>query len=123
MTVRPGRVVTFGFSQGAQMAFEVAFRYPEEFQGALVMSPGTSKRLNLAGFPPTAGNRNQGYICTCGAAELPGNVAYTRADADLAKRAGSRVELRLYDGVQKHGFPNDFAQKFVDWVKFIRGDQ
>jgi predicted esterase len=120
VTVGSGKVVTFGFSQGAQMAFEVAFRYPAEFRGALVMSPGTTKRVNLGGFSPAPANQSQGFVCTCGAEEMPGNVANTRADADLAKRAGSRVELKLYEGVQQHAFPADFREKFVPWIKFIQ---
>ena len=42
LTVTPGQNVLFGFSQGAQMAFEVAFANPAEYAGAIVMSPGTT---------------------------------------------------------------------------------
>ena len=119
VTVKPGDVVTFGFSQGAQMAFEVALKYPDEFRGAIVMSPGTVNPTRLSNFESSPMNRHQGYICVCGAGEFPGNVAGTKADAEIAKRSGAKVELKLYPGVTEHAFPPDFGEKFVEWVNFI----
>jgi hypothetical protein len=37
---------------------------------------------------------------------------YTRADAEFAKKAGSRVELKLYEGIKEHAFPAD-ARHFL----------
>jgi pimeloyl-ACP methyl ester carboxylesterase len=119
LTVKPGQLVLFGFSQGAQMAFEVAFRFPDEFRGAIVISPGTSKSVDLAGLVPGPKNQVQGFVCLCGAKELPGNVANTQQDYDFAKKAGSRIELRLQEGQERHSFPTDFAAKFAGWVRFV----
>jgi predicted esterase len=115
----PGQLVTFGFSQGAEMAFEVAVRFPDEFRGAIVMSPGTTRPVDLSRLTTGPGNQRQGFVCTCGASERLGNVTRTQEDAGFARRAGSRVELKLYDGVTTHTFPPDFADKFEGWVKFI----
>ena len=47
-TPAAGQLVAFGFSQGAQMALEVAFANPAEYRGAIEMSPGTTKAGDLA---------------------------------------------------------------------------
>jgi predicted esterase len=122
LTPAPGNLVAFGFSQGAQMAFEVAFAHPAEFKGAIVLSPGTTKRVTLRELTFTPANKKQAFVCTCGAQESPGNVLYTRADAEFAQKAGSRVELKLYEGVREHGFPADFSEAFPKWVRFVLGD-
>ena len=117
--------MAFGFSQGAQMAFEVAFANPAEYQGAIAMaSPGTTKPgVTLRELAPSPANKKQRFVCTCGAHEMPGNVLYTRADAEFAEKAGSRVELKLYEGAKEHGFPADFSDAFPGWVRFVRGDK
>ncbi len=122
VTVKPGQVVTFGFSQGAQMAFEVAFRFPDEFRGSIVMSPGTNKNVDLAGLVPGPKNRSQGFVFLCGAQEALGNVVITRADHGFATKAGSRVEMKLQEGQEQHAFPSDFGEKFVDRVRFVLGE-
>jgi predicted esterase len=122
LTPATGRLVTMGFSQGAQMAFEVAFANPSEYLGAIVLSPGTSKNVTLSDLKPDSSNTKQHYVCTCGAGELPGNVHITRLDAEFARKAGSKVELKLYPGVTTHAFPSDFLDVFPTWLKFIRGD-
>ena len=122
LTIRPGSLVTFGFSQGGQMAFEVAFRHPEKYRGAIVMSPGTTKAINFAGLTSTAGNRAQGFVLRCGAQEHPGNIANTQADAGFARNAGARIDLELSSGVSAHSFPPDFGDAFAGWVRFIRAD-
>ena len=88
----------------------------------IVLSPGTSKHVTLSELKPDSANRQQHFVCTCGAGELPGNVQITRLDADFARRAGSKVELKLYPGVSAHAFPADFLDVFPTWLKFIRGD-
>ncbi len=122
LTVKPGHIIAFGFSQGAQMGFEVAFQDPDEYLGAIVMSPGTTSRFyRLNKLTPSPGNRRQGYVCVCGAEEAPGNVSFTRDAAEFARKAGARVELRLDPGRSEHAFPPDFAASLARWVRFIEG--
>jgi predicted esterase len=122
LTVKHGHVIAFGFSQGAQMGFEVAFRNPDEFRGAIVMSPGANNRFfRLNKLTPSPGNKDQAYVCLCGAGEAPGNVGFARGDAQFARDAGARVELKFYEGMDKHAFPPDFAGSFVRWVRLIDG--
>ena len=118
----PAIITAFGFSQGAQMGFEVAFQNPDEYLGAIVMSPGTTNRFfRLNKLTPSPGNRRQAYVCLCGAEEAPGNVSFTRNDAEFARKAGARVDLKLYEGMDKHTFPPDFTDSLVRWVRFIEG--
>jgi hypothetical protein len=56
--------------------------------GAVALSPGTTKRVKLRELTPGPANKKQAFVCTGGAQELPGNVLYTRADAEFAKKAG-----------------------------------
>jgi predicted esterase len=121
LTVEPGRIIVFGFSQGAQMGFEVALQNPKEFRGAIVMSPGVTREVDLTRITPSPQNKTQAYVCLCGAGEAPGNVIYTKDDAEFARKAGARVELKLYEGQNQHSFPADFDQSFVRWVRFVDG--
>lgn len=123
LTVAPGQMVAFGFSQGAQMAFQIALALPTEYRGAIALSPGTPHPINRDGLRPSAGNRKQGFVCVCGAEEHPTTLEFARSDARLAREAGSRVELKLYDGVAEHRFPDDFHEAFPRWVRFVRGER
>ncbi len=118
-----GQIVAFGFSQGAQMAFEVAFANPDEYRGAIVLSPGTSKVVTRKELNPGPANKKQAFVFTCGAEEAPGNVVYTREDAEFARKAGCRVEEKLYEGASEHRFPADFQEAFPRWVRLIRGEK
>ena len=42
VTVKPGHVIALGFSQGAQVGLEIAVRNPEEYAGAIALSPGAA---------------------------------------------------------------------------------
>jgi predicted esterase len=118
--VKQGYVITFGFSQGAQVGLEVAVRYPEEYAGAIVLSPGADLHLEAAKRSPTLAKR--AFVISCGAEEAPGNVALAERDALWLRTAGARVQYKAYPGVTAHAFPADFAdfdQRFPDWVRFI----
>ncbi len=111
----------FGFSQGAQVAFEVAFKYPDLYKGALVLSPGTKKSLINVGLRAGEKNKAQGYVLMCGEGEATRNVTFTRRDADLAQQSRARVRMLLVDGQKRHTFPEDFMDRFVERIQFILG--
>ena len=122
LTEKPGHRVALGFSQGGQLGFEVAFRDPATYRGAIVLSPGTINRFHrLADLTPSPANRAQAYVCLCGAGEAAGNLDFTRADADLAARAGARLTLRLAEGQSAHALPPDFAGQIAAWLRFVDG--
>lgn len=121
LTVKKGEIVLFGFSQGAQMAFEVAFQNPDLYRGALVMSPGTTKFFINVGLKPSEKNKEQGYVLLCGEQEAPGNVKSTTDDKAFAERAGARVRMILAPDQERHSFPKDYYQQFESRIRFILG--
>jgi predicted esterase len=123
VTVKKGYVITFGFSQGAQVGLEVAVRHPEEYAGAIVLSPGAASHLEDVNPSPLLARR--GFVLSCGAKEHPGNVQLTERDANWLRQAKARVLYKAYPGMSAHTFPRDFDERFPEWVGFIlkaRGD-
>jgi predicted esterase len=123
VTIRPGRVITFGFSQGAQVGLEVAVRNPEVYAGSIVLSPGAMPHLE--GLKPSPLLAQRGFVVSCGANEHPGNLHLTALDGNWLRQARAQVIQKLYPGVSAHTFPEDFEKRFPEWVKFIlkaRGD-
>ena len=117
VTIEPGRVITLGFSQGAQVGLEVAVRYPEEFAGSVVLSPGAEPQLNSLKPSPLLASR--GYVLSCGGQERPGNVLLTASDADWLRRAEAKIIHEPYPGVSAHALPQDFYERFPEWLTFI----
>jgi len=117
VTIKKGQIITFGFSQGAQVGLEVAARYPEEYAGAIVLSPGA--RSNLNSIKPSSLLSMRGFVLCCGAEEHPGNVMLTANDADWLRRAKAKIIHKPYPGVSAHSFPADFDERFPEWIKFI----
>jgi predicted esterase len=118
LTVAGGKRTLFGFSQGAQVAFEIAIQEPQEYLGAVVMSPGSSRNAQLQ-QSARGTHSHQAFVCTSGAAERPEVVQQTNADCQIARESGARVELKLYPGVSQHRLPSDFESAFPAWVGFI----
>jgi predicted esterase len=117
VTIKPGHVTLLGFSQGAQVGFEIAVRHPDEFAGAIALSPGAV--IHLQDVKPSPVLARRGFVVCCGAREQPGNVMLTKQDADWARTAKAQVIEREYAGVSAHAFPLDFSKRFPEWVKFI----
>jgi predicted esterase len=117
VTIKKGHIIAMGFSQGAQMGLEIAVRDPVQFAGAIVMSAGAKSSLSDAKQLPALAKR--GFIVTCGAKELPGNVKLTADAADWLRNAKAKVQHLPYAGMSAHAFPPDFDDRFPEWVKFI----
>lgn len=114
--IEPGRVILFGFSQGAEMAFELAASQPDAYLGALAFSPGCRESRALEELHPV----HQRFIITAGAGEHPDTVQMARDAAALCEKTGVEVQLKIYAGVHSHSFPPDFSEQFVPWVEWIR---
>jgi predicted esterase len=117
LTVKEGHVITFGFSQGAQVGLEIAVRHPDEYAGSIVLSPGAQLRLGEVNPMPSLARH--GYVLSCGAKELPGNVQLTTIDANWLRQAKAEIIHKPYPDVSDHAFPADFDERFPEWVKFI----
>ena len=118
--LRPGPIILFGFSQGAQMAFELAAAHPDVYAGAISLSPGLRNDSKLAGLQAQPGNRKQHFVLVAGAKEHPHTVAHVRDDAKWARAAGAEVQEKLYPGISEHAFPPDFAEAFPKWLELLR---
>ena len=115
VTIKPGHLIAFGFSQGAQVGLAAAVREPEQYAGAIVLSPGSFPMLK--GIPsPTLSKR--GFVLSCGAEEHP-FIVTTQHDAKWLIDAKAQVHFKAYPGASDHSFPNDFSTRFPEWVKFI----
>lgn len=123
VTIKKGCVITLGFSQGAQVGLDVVVRYPEEYAGSIVLSPGAESFLTQVTPSPLLAKR--GFVLSCGAREHPGNVQLTAEGAAWLRAAKAQVIHKPYPGVTAHTFPRDFDERFPEWVEFIlkaRGD-
>jgi predicted esterase len=113
------RVALFGFSQGAMVAADLATTYPENYLGAVIMSPGGMGRPH-PGDVRRPEHAKQVYFCFCGAEEHPTNVAWTKGYArHIEQVLGAKVTLKLYPGVSQHARPPDFMEKFPEWMAAI----
>lgn len=117
VTIEKGKVILMGFSQGAQVGLEIAVQSPEEFAGAIVLSPGAT--LNLDKIKPAALVAKRGFVVSCGAQEHPGNVQLATQDANWLRKAQAKLIFKPYPGVTSHSFPADFDARFPEWVEFI----
>jgi len=116
VTVAPGKVIAIGFSEGAQVALEVAARDPDKFAGGIGMSPGADFHLNQV--TPTPPLKERRFVVTIGGSEHPGNVMLARQDRDWFQRAGIQLQ---YITVPRggHSLPPHFTDQLPKWVAFI----
>jgi predicted esterase len=117
LTIKPGHLIALGFSQGAQVGVEIAVRNPEEYAGAIALSPGADVHLKDVKPPPLLARR--GFVITWGEDEAPGNVQLAKYDARWLSDVKAQVQSKEYAGVREHAFPRDFNARFFEWVKFI----
>jgi predicted esterase len=117
VTIKPGHLIAFGFSQGAQVGIEIAVRNPEEYAGAIALSPGADAHLD--GVKPSSLLARRGFVLAWGEDEAPGNVQLAKYDARWLGDAKAQVRQKEYPGIREHTFPRDFAARFPEWVKFI----
>lgn len=116
LTIAPTGRITLGFSEGGQMAVEIAARDPEKYAGAIGMSPGADFSLGEAKADPKL--KGKKFFVTIGTEEHPGNKSLADKDTDWLKKAGVDVELLKFKGIG-HTLPEDFTDQLPKWVKAI----
>jgi len=117
VTIRPGQVVLLGFSQGAQVALEIAVRDPERYAGAIALSPSVLSRLREVTPAPMLQRR--GFVVACGVLETERIVFLAAQDASWLRAAGAQLQHKPYETISAHAFPPDFAVRFPEWVQFV----
>lgn len=115
-TPAPGQMLLFGFSQGAEIAWELAAAHPESYRGALAFSAGLQVDHPLP--QAVAANAVQHFVFTAGAGENPETLRHTRQGAEWCEKARARVKLKIYPGMHTHSFPPDFATQFGPWLQW-----
>jgi predicted esterase len=122
VTIKKGCVVLFGFSQGAQVALNIGASYPEEYAGAIALSPGgmsptAQRHLDHVETSPVLSHR--GFVISWGAQEDPGNVSLAVHASDRLRQLKAKLIQKGYPGVSAHAFPADFDERFPEWVSFV----
>jgi predicted esterase len=116
ITAAPGKVITIGFSEGAQVALEVAARDPEKYAGGIGMSPGADFHLDR--IDPSPELKERRFVVTIGGNEHPGNIMLARKDRDWFQKAGVPVQHLTFPGIG-HSLPRDFTDRLPKWVGYM----
>ena len=118
VTAAPGKIILFGFSQGAMMSAEIAILDASRYAGAIVLSPGGNKNPNATLFKPGSGQK-QTYVLSVGQGEHPGNKLMTATYLGLLQKAGADVEHIVNPNQQGHSLPPNYFADLNRWVTKI----
>lgn len=119
VTIRPGAVVLVGFSQGAQVAAEIASRDPETFAGAISLCLGAKKGTALASIAkPSPLLAARTFVVIDGETEGAENIAMGNADAAWLTAKRALVLRHVYPGMG-HSFPPDALDNFEIWTRLV----
>lgn len=122
VTPKDGQIYLIGFSQGGQLALEIAAKHPERYAGAIAMSPGTRTPLERIAFgsKELAGHR---FVVVVGEKEHPDTLAAAKESIERLKQFGAIVYFRVYAGVTRHAFPSDFREMLPLWLEFLKSEK
>jgi predicted esterase len=120
VTPQPGKCIAAGFSQGGELAAELAAAHPEFFAGAIVLSPGYSGKRRLAEAIKAGGDKSAGqlYFVTWMSGESKETVAAAKEAEKFLTGAKARVISHAFSG-DTHSFPPDHDDHFAIWSKLI----
>ena len=119
VSIRAGRVVVIGFSQGAQLAVELPARDPETFAGGIALCPGGRKQCQLGSIEkPSELLAGRAFVLIDGELEQEGNLALGAADEKWLSARGALVLRHVYPGMG-HSFPPDDLNNFEIWTRII----
>ena len=118
--VRPqlGAVLAAGFSQGGQLALELAARDPELFAGAVALCPGGRSGMQLTQIAEPPDLSSGTYLVISGALEGERGRALADADARWFEGAGGHVVRHTYPGLG-HSFPPSYYDSLAMWIQFL----
>lgn len=115
-----GKLVVMGFSQGGQLAAELAASHPDKFAGAIVLSPGyaAKKHLPEAIVQGGAALATQKFIVAYNDHEHPGTVETGKTMVKLLNEAGATVLNHAFNA-DAHAAPVAFDEHMSIWLQFI----
>ena len=115
-TVQPGNIILFGFSQGAQVAAELAARDPKRYAGAIVLSPGGLPSPDSSVF----GSQCPPGLCPGGRRpRTAGQRPAYRGIRSAVSRRCAQVRHKEYAGVAQYALPTDYFEVLPEWIDFI----
>ncbi|HET9955632.1 MAG TPA: alpha/beta fold hydrolase [Polyangiaceae bacterium] len=122
VTVTSGQIYLIGFSQGGQLALEIAARQPERFRGAIAMSPGTVSSMERIAFADSklSGRR---FVIVVGQKEHARVLATAQNSNERLLQFGAQVYYHVYPGVSMHAFPPDYSEVLPKWLSFLAGGE
>jgi predicted esterase len=109
------RVYLMGFSQGSQHAGALLAQHPEDYAGALLLSPGGQQAT-----PTVSKARGKRVFVINGKLEGPRNQ---QMSADFRKlfSDGNQVKSRTHEG--GHFFPDDWSTSFPQALRWLMGSE
>lgn len=116
---RDDDTIAMGFSQGGLTAIEIAVRHPETFAGVISISAGAGSPVQIDAVTDKGSLKTQGFVIVCGAKEQPQSVQRSDYLANWLKVGNARVLTPAYPNHATHSFPDDFAERFPEWLEFI----
>ncbi len=118
-TVDKKKMVVVGFSQGGWVTWELAFRNPDVFCGAIPVG---------GRFPPNWEDnaeedlvKNLRIFAMVGADDDEDLVNSNKEAPKVLKAAGIKIQVKVYDGVG-HDFPKKATEEQVKALKFVWGN-
>ena len=109
-------VVLLGFSQGAQLAVNLALREPW-VDGLIALSPGWAGTPRDIFSAESVKRNGKGAVVVHAEVEHPDTIKSSKEDAKVLQRAGFDVMYRSTTDHVGHSFPPDFVEMFPSWWK------
>ncbi|MFJ2484185.1 hypothetical protein ACIOWE_28455 [Pseudomonas sp. NPDC087598] len=109
------RVYLMGFSQGSQHAGALLAEHPEDYAGALLVSPG-----GMQPTPTVSKAHGKRVFVINGKKEGPGNQQMT-VDFRQLFSEGNEVKSRTHEG--GHFYPDDWKTSFPQALRWVMGEE
>jgi len=109
-------IIPIGFSQGGQVAIEIAARHPETFAGAIAFAPATSAGIQLTKVKPDPELKKRGFFIECGA--LDSRLRNAKANIAWLRSTGAQVATKQYASLG-HTPPADLGSQLPEWVNLV----
>ena len=124
LKVAPGRTVAIGFSQGGQLAAEIAAAQPNNYRGCLSMSPGSRYPSDLVGrlAASRASLSGQRYFFTW----ISGEGSGPRSRAQIWRTALEKRDAAVheYEFLGKgHQWPRNYEDYFAITLQVLLGEK
>lgn len=117
--IAASKMALLGFSQGAQVSLQTIAFHPDQWQGALAMSPGLYPVQDVIFSGTTVPDLSQvNIIVTNGAEENEYYLNLAGQNINILKFGDANIQHLVYPN-QGHQFPSDYYENITNWVNTI----